>query len=260
MLLPNRVEQSASNLFEGNCKDVVLVVEDCQIMQRTLRRLFESGGMEVRVVSDGVAAVESFQKQTPSAVLLDMKIPGLPGREVCHVLKAQNTSVPVVVVSAIIEVSEKVLLLELGADDYITKPFSPKELLARVRRFLRPAKPTPQNFTDVVIETVPHERLAFSDVKIDFTSMEATRSGAPVKLATQEFEILKCFSRSPDKVFSREELLNQVWGCELSPEPRLVDKFIFRLRQKLEPDPGDPRHFLLLRGAGYKFRCGPLSG
>jgi DNA-binding response OmpR family regulator len=253
---PNRVEQSGSKLLKGNCKDVVLVVEDCKIMQRTLRRLFESGGMEVRMVSDGVAAVESFQKQPPSAVLLDLKLPGLPGREVCHVLKAQNPSVPVVVVSAIIEVSEKVLLLELGADDYITKPFSPKELLARVRRFLRPAEPAPQNFTDVVIKTVPHELLAFSDVNIDFTSMETTRGGAPVKLATQEFELLKCFSRSPDKVFSREELLNQVWGCELSPEPRVVDKFIFRLRQKLEPDPGDPQHFMLLRGVGYKFRCG----
>jgi DNA-binding response OmpR family regulator len=255
-LFPNRIEPSGSKQLKGNCKDVVLVVEDCKIMQRTLRRLFESGGMEVRVVSDGVAAVESFQKQTPSAVVLDLKIPELPGREVCHVLKAQNSSVPVVVVSAIIEVSEKVLLLELGADDYITKPFSPKELLARVRRFLRPAEPAPQKFTNVVIKAVPHERLAFSDVNIDFTSMEATRGGTPVKLVTQEFELLKCFSRSPDKVFSREELLNQVWGCEVSPEPRVVDKFVFRLRQKLEPDPGDPRHFLLLRGSGYKFRCG----
>jgi DNA-binding response OmpR family regulator len=254
-LSPNQVEQSGSELLKGNCKDVVLVVEDCKIMQRTLRRLFESGGMEVRVASDGVAAVEGFQKQTPSAVVLDLKIPGLPGREVCHVLKAQNTSVPVVVVSAIMEVSEKVLLLELGADDYITKPFSPKELLARVRRFLRQAKPAPQNFTNVVVMTAPHERLTFSDVNIDFTSMEATRGGAPVKLVTQEFELLKCFSRSPDRVFSREELLNQVWGCKPSLEPRVVDKFIFRLRQKLEPDPGDPQHFLLMRGSGYKFRC-----
>src|SRR4029077_3460795 len=97
---PNQIQQSGSKLLKGDFKDVVLVVEDCKIMQRILRRLFESGGMEVRVVSDGVAAVESFQKQAPSAVLLDLKIPGLPGREVCHVLKAQNTSVPVVVVSA----------------------------------------------------------------------------------------------------------------------------------------------------------------
>jgi len=252
---PNQIQQSGSKLLKGDFKDVVLVVEDCKIMQRILRRLFESGGMEVRVVSDGVAAVESFQKQAPSAVLLDLKIPGLPGREVCHVLKAQNTSVPVVVVSANIEVSEKVLLLELGADDYITKPFSPKELLARVRRFLRPAEPRPQNFANVKKNTASHERMAFSDVQIDFTNLEATRDGAPITLVAREFELLKCFSRSPDKVFSREELSNKIRVCERSPGTRMVDKYILRLRQKLEPDPANPRHFLTMRCSGYKFRC-----
>src|SRR6516225_5190331 len=167
--------------------DVVLVVEDCKTMQRVLQRLLESDGLDVRVVSDGVTALESFQKQLPSAVVMDLKIPRLPGRELCRALKAQAASVPVLIVSAITEVSEMVLLLELGADDYITKPFSPKELLARVRRCLRQAESAPQNFTNVVMKTVPHERLAFSDVQVDFTSMEATRGGAPVKLVAQEF-------------------------------------------------------------------------
>ena len=250
----NGVGQPGSRLTKGNCKDAVLVVEDCEIMQRTLRRLFESGGMEVRAVSDGVAAVESFQKQTPSAVLLDLKIPGLPGREVCHLLKEENAAVPVVVVSAIAEVSEKVLLLELGADDYVTKPFSPKELLARVRRFLRPARPGAHKFADLEMNTAPHERVAFSDVLVDFTKLEATRGGAPIRLVAREFELLKCFSRYPDKVFSREELLEEIRACERSAEPRMVEKSILRLRQKLEPDPANPRHFLTMRCSGYKFR------
>jgi DNA-binding response OmpR family regulator len=235
---------------------VVLVVEDCKTMQQVLQRLLESDGLEVRVVSDGVTALESFQRQPPSAVVMDLKIPRMPGRELCRALKAQAASVPVLIVSAITEVSEMVLLLELGADDYITKPFSPKELLARVRRCLRRAESAQQNSTNVVMKTVPHDRLAFSDVQVDFTSMEATRGGTPVKLIAQEFELLKCLSRSPDKVFSREELLNRVWGREFSPEPRIVDKYILRLRQKLEPDPADPRYFLALRGSGYKFHCG----
>jgi DNA-binding response OmpR family regulator len=231
----------------------VLVIEDCKNMQRILRRVFEVGGLAVRLESDGVAALDSFQRQTPTAVVLDLKIPSLPGKELCRALKALNADVPVVVVTGVTEVGEKVLLLELGADDYITKPFSPKELLARVRRAIRRVEPLPVEITSVEPRAVRHELLAFSDVEIDFTSMEATRAGTPVPLVAQEFELLKCFSRSPDKVFSRQELLNEVWACERLPEPRVVDNYILRLRQKLEPDPANPRYLVTMRGTGYKF-------
>ena len=234
--------------------DVVLVVEDSKSMQGILRRLFESGGLEVRIASDGVAGLESFQKQTPTAVVLDLKLPGLPGKELCRAFKADTASVPIVVVSAITDVIDKVLLLELGADDYVTKPFSPKELLARVRRAIRRWGPKPPDFTNVAMKPIQHEFLAFGDVRIDFTGMEATRTGKPLTLVPQEFELLKVFSRSPDRVFSREELLNEICGCENYPGPRVVDNCILHLRQKLEPDPASPRYFLTMRGAGYKFK------
>src|SRR6202022_317592 len=124
--------------------DTVLVVEDSRPMQRTLQRLFESDGLKVQIASDGVAGLESFRKQVPSIVVLDLKLPRLPGKELCRAFKAHAASVPVVVLSANAEVEDKVLLLELGADDYVTKPFSPKELLARVRRAMRRGSATNQ--------------------------------------------------------------------------------------------------------------------
>jgi DNA-binding response OmpR family regulator len=237
--------------------DTVLVVEDSKSMQGILRRLFESGGLEVRIASDGVAGLESFQKQRPTAVVLDLKLPDLPGKELCRAFKADKASVPIVVVSAITDVIDKVLLLELGADDYVTKPFSPKELLARVRRAIRRWGPKPTDFTNVAIRPIQHECVAFGDVQIDFTGMEATRAGKPLTLVPKEFELLKIFSRSPGRVFSREELLNEICGYthhQDYPGTRVVDNHIMRLRQKLEPDPASPRYFLTMHGAGYKFQ------
>ena len=233
--------------------ETVLIVEDSRAMQRTLRRLFESDGLQVRLASDGVAGLESFKKDTPSVVVLDLKLPRLPGKEVCRALKAYAASVPIVVLSANTEVEDKVLLLELGADDYVTKPFSPKELLARVRRAMRRGEPTTPHGTTVAPETPQHELLAFGDIRIDFTSMEAARAGKPIILTTQEFKLLKFFARSPGRVISREELLNEVWGYTNYPTTRTVDNHILRLRQKLEPDPANPRYFLTMHGSGYKF-------
>ena len=233
--------------------ETVLVVEDSPAMQRTLQRLFESDGLQVRLASDGVAGLESFKKQTPNVVVLDLKLPLLPGKEVCRALKAFAASVPIVVLSANTEVQDKVLLLELGADDYVTKPFSPKELLARVRRAMRRSEPSTLRVTTVAAETPQHELLVFGDIRIDFTSMEAARTGKPVILTTQEFKLLKFFARSPGRVISREELLNEVWGYTNYPTTRTVDNHILRLRQKLEPDPANPRYFLTMHGSGYKF-------
>src|SRR5579864_9582110 len=162
--------------------DTVLVVEDSRPMQRTLQRLFEADGLKVQIASDGVEGLESFRKQVPSIVVLDLKLPNLPGKELCRAFKAQLSTVPIVVLSANAEVEDKVLLLELGADDYVTKPFSPKELLARVRRAMRRGPVAAQHVTNVAAETIEHELLAFGDVQIDFTSMEARRSGSNVSM------------------------------------------------------------------------------
>ncbi|HEX4076042.1 MAG TPA: response regulator transcription factor [Candidatus Acidoferrales bacterium] len=236
--------------------DTVLVVEDSRPMQRTLRRLFESDGLHVQIASDGVAGLESFQKQVPSVVVLDLKLPRLPGKELCRAFKTQAGSVPVVVLSANAEVEDKVLLLELGADDYVTKPFSPKELLARVRRAMRRAEAVA---SDPATEAAPRERLTFDDVRIDFTSMEVVRAGKPLALTAQEFKLLKFFANSPDRVISREELLNEVWGYENYPTTRTVDNHVLRLRRKLEEDPANPRHFVTMHGAGYRFTLGTSS-
>lgn len=226
--------------------DKVLIVEDSRPMQRALQRAFSAEGYEVDVASDGPAGLSSFREQRPNAVLLDLKLPGMHGRELCREFKSMAPNIPVIVLSANAEVDDKVLLLELGADDYVTKPFSPKELLARVRRAMRRTElPAPK-------EIATH-RYRFADVVVDCEAMEVTRAGQKVTLTAQEFRVLKHFLEHPGRVISRDDLLNQVWGYNNYPSTRTVDNHILRLRQKLEQDPSAPRHFLTLHGVGYKF-------
>jgi DNA-binding response OmpR family regulator len=232
--------------------ETVLVVEDSRPMQRTLQRLFEADGLTVEIAEDGIAGLESFRKQTPSVVVLDLKLPRMPGKEVCRAFKAHAALVPIVVLSANNEVEDKVLLLELGADDYVTKPFSPKELLARVRRAMRRTGQLVEGSGPSVAPN-RHEILAFGENLIDFTSMVVTRGAKTLSLTAQEFKLLRYFANSPSRVISREELLNEVWGYENYPNTRTVDNHVLRLRQKLEPDPVNPRYFLTMHGSGYKF-------
>jgi DNA-binding response OmpR family regulator len=238
--------------------ETVLIIEDSRPMQRTLQRLFESDSLEVRIASDGVEGLESFRQEPPNVVVLDLKLPGLSGKELCRSLKAEMPSVPIVVLSANADVDDKVVLLELGADDYVTKPFSPKELLARVRRAMR-RNIKKQQAAGNAEGATPRDLLIFGDVEIDFTSMEAKRSGNPVSMTAQEFKLLRFLSRSTDRVISREELLNEVWGYQNYPSTRTVDNHILRLRQKLEPDPAHPRFFVTVHSAGYKFVTGSAA-
>jgi len=238
---------------EGEHVETVLVVEDSRPMQRTLQRLFESDSLQVALAGDGPTGLHSFRKQPPDAVVLDLKLPGMSGKELCREFKSLASSVPIVVLSANSEVDDKVLLLELGADDYVTKPFSPKELLARVRRAMRRGSAKPVAFTGIPAKTTEHQILTFADARIDFTSMEASRAGVPVAMTAQEFKLLKFFASSPGIVHSRDALLNEVWGYQNYPSSRTVDNHVLRLRQKLEPDAANPRYFLTVHGAGYKF-------
>ena len=250
---PSATEDVVARPEASRGMDTVLVVEDSRPMQRTLQRLFESDSLHVQIAGDGPTGLELFRKQPPCAVVLDLKLPGITGKELCREFKTIAASVPIVVLSANTDVEDKVLLLELGADDYVTKPFSPKELLARVRRAMRrtsAAQPAP---APLAAKAVSHQVLTFGDARIDFTSMEASRAGSAVTLTTQEFKLLKYLAESPGRVISREELLNEVWGYQNYPSTRTVDNHILRLRQKLESDPASPRFLITLHGAGYKF-------
>jgi DNA-binding response OmpR family regulator len=240
--------------------ETVLIIEDSRPMQRTLRRLFEADSLGVRMASDGEQGLESFRQEPPNVVVLDLKLPGVSGKELCRSFKTEMPAVPIVVLSANADVDDKVVLLELGADDYVTKPFSPKELLARVRRAMRRNVRKAQGTTEPETAMLHHHVLTFGEVEIDFTSMEAKSSGKPVSMTAQEFKLLRFLSRSVDRVISREELLNEVWGYQNYPSTRTVDNHILRLRQKLEPDPAHPRFFVTVHSAGYKFVPGNAAG
>ena len=220
----------------------ILVVEDDRAVQKALKRLFEAEGFAVEVSADGKSALEAYRVAAPAAVVLDLRLPAMSGRDVCRELKQQAPALPVIVLSAASDVADKVLLLELGADDYVTKPFSPRELLARVRAALRRTART--GSSDVI---------AFGGVSADFTKMEVTRNGEAVQLTAQEFKTLKFMAQNAERVISRDELLNEVWGYQNYPSTRTVDNHILKLRQKLENDPGNPVHFRTVHGMGYKF-------
>lgn len=220
----------------------ILVIEDDPRMQKVLRRMFVEENYSVLVAGDGQTGLELFRAHRPAAVLLDLILPQISGREVCQSIKGLSVETPVIVLSAVTEVVDKVLLLELGADDYVTKPFSPRELMARVQAAIRRRKRP-------VAATV----YRFSDCELDFEKMVARRGGATVVLTSHEFKLMKFFTENAERVLTRDVLLNEVWGYNSYPTTRTVDNQILKLRQKLEPDPANPKHLLTIYGAGYKF-------
>jgi DNA-binding response OmpR family regulator len=239
---PTSTVRSAAPMNSTRPTGRILVVEDDPAVQKALRRLFESEGYTVEVQADGTSAMESFQAAPPAVVILDLRLPKLSGGDVCKEIKAQAPTLPIVVLSATSDVSDKVLLLELGADDYVTKPFSPRELLARVRAALRHTS-----------RTASVKVVSFDGISIDFNKMEVQRDGKVVVLTAQEFKTLHFLVQNADRVIGREELLNEVWGYQNYPSTRTVDNHILKLRQKLERDPGSPVHFRTVHGMGYKF-------
>ena len=220
----------------------ILVVEDDPRMQKVLKRIFAEQSYSIEVAGDGKAGLELFRRCHPVAVVLDLILPQISGRELCQSMKSASPDTPVIVLSAITEVIDKVLLLELGADDYVTKPFSPRELMARVQAAIRRRKRTTQSAI-----------YRFGECEIDFEKMIAKRAATPVVLTSHEFKLLRFFTENPERVLSREVLLNEVWGYNSYPTTRTVDNQILKLRQKLEPDPANPKHLLTIYGAGYKF-------
>lgn len=183
-----------------------------------------------------------LEQARPGAVILDLRLPDMPGQDVCCEIKRRSPFLPVIILSAVTDELDKILLLELGADDYVTKPFSPRELLARARAAWR------KNARAVSSET-----FVFGDVTVHFPRMEVSRNGAGVSLTPQEFKLLRFFALNRDRVISREELLAQVWSYDGSLFTRTVDSHVMKLRHKLEADPRNPRYIKTVHGAGYKF-------
>ena len=239
--LPLTPEASIDSAFATSL-GTILIVEDDPRMQRVLRRIFTDERYTVVVADNGLTALELFRRERPVAVLLDLILPQISGRELCQVFKKHSSEIPIIVLSAIAEVADKVLLLELGADDYVTKPFSPRELMARVQAAIRRRR----KFGAIAV-------FRFANCEIDFEKMTARRDGNPVILTAHEFKLLKCFTLNPERVLTREALLNEVWGYNSYPTTRTVDNQILKLRQKVEPDPANPKHLVTIYGAGYKF-------
>ena len=222
--------------------ETILIVEDDQAAQRALKRLFESEGYNVEIRGDGRSALEACRTAAPTAMILDLRLPDVSGKDVCREIRRQSSTLPIIVLSAVTEETDKVLLLELGADDYVTKPFSPREFLARVRTAIRHTR-----------KSVVPDRVEFGAVCVDFGGMEATFDGQPVGLTAFEFKLLKFLVQNAERVVSRAEILSEVFGYEDCLHTRTVDTHILRLRQKLEREPNNPVHILTVRGAGYKF-------
>ena len=240
---PEIVPAKAPGIPAVGRREPLLIIEDDPRMQRVLSRVFAGENYEVLVADNGPTGLQMFAERKPVAVLLDLMLPEMSGREVCKRIRAADQTTPVIVVSAVSQVLDKVLLLELGADDYVTKPFSPRELLARLQVALRHRRPAAARTS----------RICFGECEVDFTPMRATRAGVPCTLTAQEFKLLPFLIDHAEQVLSREELLNEVWGYNSYPTTRTVDNQILKLRQKLERDPANPHHLQTIYGAGYRF-------
>ncbi len=224
-------------------KTRILIVEDEPSMVAGLRDNFEYEGYDVVTAGDGEAGLHSALTHSPDLVILDVMMPKLSGLDVCKQLKSKRPSLPIILLTARGQEVDKVVGLELGADDYVTKPFSIRELLARVKAVLRRAHVLP---TD-------QERVSFHDVEVNLRNHEVRRNGQAIPFSTKEFELLKYFLCHPGESLSRDRLLDEVWGYNNYPTTRTVDAHMLRLRQKLEPKPEEPRFFLTIHGVGYKF-------
>jgi DNA-binding response OmpR family regulator len=225
----------------------ILVVEDEPAILRGLVDNLKRELHDVLTAADGETAHRLIEEKKPDLVILDLMLPKLSGYEVCRQMRAHGNLTPLLMLTARGEETDRVVGLDLGADDYVTKPFSVRELLARVRALLRRGQPA----------SALLDRLTVDDVSIDFRSYEARRAGTPAglrfEMTRREFQILRALASRAGEVVSREDLLSQVWGLEVFPTTRTVDNHIAGLRAKLERDPAEPRHLLTVRGVGYKW-------
>jgi two-component system alkaline phosphatase synthesis response regulator PhoP len=224
----------------------VLVVEDDATLAMTLRYNLERAGYRCLVAGDGGRALELMRQERPALVLLDVMLPGMDGIEVCRRIRAAST-VPIIMLTAKVEEIDRVVGLEVGADDYVTKPFGMRELVARVRAALRRAQMQPD------AEAAALQPVSFGVVTVDPARRQVRRDGRVVALKPKEFDLLWHFVRNPGRVFTRDQLLERVWGYDFAGTSRTVDVHVRWLREKIEDDPAHPRYLRTSRGAGYLF-------
>ena len=219
----------------------VLVVEDEESYSDALAYMLRKEGFEVAISATGPDALAEFDRAGADVVLLDLMLPGLPGTEVCRQIR-QTSNVPIIMVSAKDDEVDKVVGLELGADDYVTKPYSPRELVARIRAVLR--RGTEPDLAPMTLEAGP--------VRMDTERHVVTIDGSDVRLPLKEFELLEMFLRNPGRVLTRGQLIDRVWGSDYVGDTKTLDVHVKRLRAKIEPSPAEPKYLTTVRGLGYK--------
>ena len=227
--------------MEAGSKATVLVVDDEPIVRRVVARYLRHEGHPTLEAGDGATALELIERERPGLVVLDLMLPGIDGLELCRLIRRRSDT-PVIMLTARGEEADRIVGLDLGADDYVTKPFSPRELVARVRSVLRR---TPGH--------TPATRITAGRLEIDTEAREVTRDGAPLRLTAKEFDLLVFLAGNPRLVFSRAQLMDRVWGHEATFDTGTVTVHVRRLREKIEDDPSRPRHVETVWGAGYRF-------
>ncbi len=221
----------------------ILVIEDDESLRETIGVMLERENFAPTLVADGRAGYKEALRRHADLMLVDLRLPEMSGIDICKSLRTEGVQTPIIVLSAMADEVDKVLMLEIGADDYVVKPFGARELIARIRAVLRRTSPAqPKTFH-------------FSDVEIDFERRMVTRNGLEVKMTPAEYNLLSFFVQNPGKAVSRDQILNSVWGYDSYPNTRTVDAHVVRLRQKLEPDPANPRYFGTVHGFGYRFQA-----
>ena len=221
----------------------VLIIEDEPNMVLGLKDSCEYEGYEVAVARDGKEGLEKASTEKPDIILLDVMLPLMSGLDVCRTLRNRGFEIPILMLTARGEEMDKVVGLEVGADDYVTKPFSIKELLARVRAHLRRSSK----------QLVELESFSFGDVELNFKKLTARKGGQALDVSAREFEILRYLIRHRGETVTRDQLLDEVWGYRSTPVTRTVDNHIARLRQKIEQDPSEPQHIITVHRLGYRF-------
>jgi DNA-binding response OmpR family regulator len=221
--------------------NTILVIDDDDNLRDTVGLMLEQEGYRPLLAADGKTGYERALSAKPDLILVDLRLPGMSGIEISKQLRAGKVNTPIIVLSAVGEEVDKVLLLEIGADDYVVKPFGARELMARIRAVLRRTSPDARKVAQ------------FGESSIDFERRVVTRSGEPVKLTPAEYNLLTYFLSNPDRPLTRDMILNSVWGYESFPNTRTVDAHVVKLRQKLESDPNSPKLFLTVHGVGYRF-------
>jgi DNA-binding response OmpR family regulator len=232
--------------------DKILVIEDEPSLVETLAYNLVRQGYQVQTARDGVAALDLARREKPDVIILDVMLPGLDGFEVCRILRREMT-VPILMLTARDDEIDKVVGLEVGADDYMTKPFSMRELLARVKALLRRVRLIREQMAASAAAVPPSDRLTFGNLILDLTRREALVNGQAVALKPQEYELMVYLARNRGTALSRDQILQTVWGWDYNGGTRTVDVHVRWLREKIESDPAHPTRIVTIRGTGYRF-------